>query len=176
MIRATILISLIAFSLSGTFLERSKFDPTDGVEFVQGWIQGSQLFGEVTPCPIADPQIAHDLTDIIDNLKSIHSAAEVIPAVEHIMADIHDLYTIFNTLIPTCEETAKEIKEVAERLVEYVKRAEYPEKFVFHLLQHLKDILARVNDLKEGWGERTQRENGRLVGELERFVLFWDFE
>lgn len=173
MIKATILISLIAASLSFNFLSVKSVSP---VEFLEGWVSGTHLFGGIEPCQLKDPEVIADVEDILEKLKSIESIADVLPAIKSIIADLDDVYVRLQTIVPECEKTSEEVRAIVMRLVQYMKTTEYQEKLVYHTIANLNEILNKVNDLKNNFVDTTSRDNGVKVGELERFIFYWDFE
>ena len=177
MFKNLIILSLLAtMTLSSTFMQPKKVDPKEALDLVQGYLEGTGLFKDVAPCEVEDEQAAADLNDIIEKIKGIHGIADVLPALEKIIPDSIDLFHRISEDAKQCEDTYLQVKDIIAKVLAYMKRPEYIQEFAYHTIGNISEVMSKINDLKDNWGTRTARENGVKMGEMERFIFYWDFK
>lgn len=175
-------VAIQSFNMELKFLEKVSDgpnpDPLPNIELALGFINGTQLFKDCTPCDYKDEKIYDDIVDIIDILKGPvpETIDDFLDIAIKLLTSIQDIENEAENLEEPCIESYEQRLDIMNRLGIYMNGTDYQTKVVTHAAFYTFKIKKMLDDFQSQYYNRTHYENGVMGGQITRFVLFWDFK
>ena len=147
-------------------------------ELVDGFLKGFGFFSNLpheNECKPEDPQIAQDISEIINLLKNISIKTDFRKTIEQILTKATDAYNRISKVSEVCAEFALELQHVVEGLKGYVSAKGYYSKLALHTAMNIGQITEKVKTAVSDYSAAKFEEAGLAFGDLTKFLIFWGF-
>lgn len=155
----------------------SSLAAVDSGKLIDGFFEGIAIFKEVEICKPSDDHINPLVLEITDLMKAIVKI-DNISKIKAAMDKVNSIFKTFeNTILSIAKDCAKSkesIKKFISDLDEKLDSWTYAPKLVHHSVVECFNIVRKAKDLASMWSSSDDFSNGKRVGELVKFLLFWD--
>ncbi len=145
------------------------------LNFVYGVHLGFGFFKNLpfqNDCIITDPQIIEISKEIFNLVKSLtlKNAMDVLRAVT---IRANDIIQIIAKISQGCQNWAKEVKAVYNRLLSTVQQKNYKKDLFYHSLMNMMNITDKTVEAVKLFFKKDYLISGNKGGELMKFIFFW---
>jgi hypothetical protein len=148
------------------------------VEFADGFLKGFGFFYDLPhmkECKPNDPQITQDIVDLVNIIKSIDIHSNFPQIIQDVFTKGKDAYERISKVSKECEEFAAGVKELIDRLENYVKGYTYYGKLAIHSAVNMGKISEKTKTGVAAYNAGKFEDAGFAFGDLAKFAFFWDF-
>jgi hypothetical protein len=152
-----------------------QITPAEFLKFASGVHQGFGFFNNLpfqNECAIVDQQIIEKAKEIFNLVKTLN--------IKNAMNVLRDVTNKGNEIIQLiakqsqgCQNWAKELTTVFNRLVGTVRQRSYPNDLLYHSLTNMGTITDRVVKSVDLFVKNDFINSGIIGGGLMRFLFFW---
>ena len=144
-------------------------------DFMRGFLTGTKVFGELKLCTY--PEEVLKIVDKIYNIIiNIFERKEIIPSSIEMLIKLKELFDYSSLLIKTCREDMGTLEKGFRDLNLYFSHVDYPQRLIDHSIENIVNIKKILETYKIEFKELSTFENGKNLGNIVRFILFWDFD
>ena len=161
-----------------------SFEPTllatsltavDTNAMIDGFLEGIAIFKGVTLCKPADK-----MKPLIDEILKLKNAISNITDISKIKATIdkfedvfHELKNAFEAIANDCGKSKDSIVKIIDDLDDKIGSWSYIPSLIKHSVSECFTIVDKSKELVNNWSSSSYFNNGKKIGELFKFVLFW---
>jgi hypothetical protein len=173
-----IFLLLITFTTSSKNITiKHELDHGEDYIFITGLINGIRLFENLNrseECSQVFSIFHDDIADIIIILKSITKDSDYIEVMRKILDRLDNLFKYMNNYEVPCKEMGRDLYIRINKLSQYINK-EWIRKTFTHILSYIGDIRDGYDYFRKRLEEREFYIAGYTMGNLIRFMFFWDF-
>jgi hypothetical protein len=156
----------------------STIQPTDAIAFADGFNEGFTFFKNLAhkdECKPNDPQIIADISSIFEILKNV-SIKDIITIVPQILEKAADAYQRISALSEGCKLYAEEIQKVSDALKAHMAKSGYYTNLTLHTVTNIGSITEKAKNGISQFQGNNFNQSGLALGDLIKFLLFWNFQ
>lgn len=147
------------------------------LDFATGFLDGISVFSNLPhedECVVVDPQVVSDFEKVAELLKDLN-VRNAVQKIAQVIPLVMDAYTRIGQTTAECQLWADEVNTILEQLKTYFAAEGYTTKVALHALSHVIDVKNKITDAQAHLAAEELRAAGSALGDLTRFVAFWDF-
>jgi hypothetical protein len=184
MIKLAIIV-LLSVTLCHKFNTNFLEDKSGGLHhgedyiFLKGFFNGTQLFHNLTnsdACLVVLPILHDDWVDIINLIDQLdHDEQDFFKIARAVLDKFEDMSVKLKVVEQPCSDMMKDAAHRLARLSHYFNLT-WVQKMMFHGYTNVDEIRSRYRLFKTACLNHDYCTAGNALGDLTRFVFFWDFE
>lgn len=162
-----------------------SFEPTilatsltavDTNAMIDGFLEGLAIFKGVTICKPADKmgKLVEEILKLKDAISKISDISKIKAAIDKFEDVFDELKTAFDAIAKDCGKSKDSIAKIIDDLDEKIDSWTYIPKLLQHSISECFTIVDKSKALINNWSASTDFNNGKKIGEIFKFVLFWD--
>ena len=162
-----------------------SFEPTqvgaslkevDTGALVDGFLEGIAIFKGVTICKPVDKlePLIQEIIDLKNIISKISDISKIKTAIDKFQVVFNKFKSSFKEISNDCGKSKDSIIKVINDLDEKIDSWTYAPLLLKHSIVESFNIVKKAKSLIEDWSKNKDFDNGKKIGELFKFVLFWD--
>jgi hypothetical protein len=144
-------------------------------KFLHGFLNGTALFENVTrsdECLAILPVLHDGIADIIEIIRHIHEG-DIFDNLRKIIDKLEEMNDKMKTVEEPCKAMCGDIRARLCKLRKYLKH--HTSTAIIHALANMSEIRKRSEAFWQHVLDKDWCQAGWQLGDLKRFVWFWDF-
>jgi hypothetical protein len=155
-----------------------KLSHGEDFAFIVGFLNGTQIFTNLKSCQeclSVVPAIHDDVVLIIELMDHIKTKDDFWIFIRGVIDHVEHMFEKLKAVEQPCAEMTIDIAMRINNLIKYL-HTDWFQKVIFHSVTHLGDIQTKYDAFRATYAEGDYTASGKVLGDLTRFVLFWDFD